>query len=284
MTLDRCRVGIAGLGLMGGSLGMALGGHCRARIGHDCLPATARRAVEIGAVERTLPDLAALAGEVDLLVLATPVASITGLLGELGEPGTAPAHVMDLGSSKREVIEAMSRLPRGCSPVGGHPMCGKETSGIDAADADLYRDAVFVLTPLPRTAAETMELAHRLVDAVGARPVVLDAETHDRIAATVSHAPYLVAAALSEAARLAPVGVEPLAASGFRDTTRIAASNVEMMRDVLTTNRDEVAGALARFAAALDVLAEQLRGGNDDALAASLERIRSWRRELFDRR
>jgi prephenate dehydrogenase len=103
------------------------------------------------------------------------------------------------------------------------------------------------------------------------------------MAAVVSHAPYLVAAALAESARLAPMDVGSLAAAGFRDTTRIAASNVEMMRDVLTSNRDEVIDALARFAATLDRLAEQLRASDDNALEASLERIRSWRRDLFER-
>ena len=283
MRLRQCRIGIAGLGLMGGSLGLALDGKCRIRVGHDRVAAAATRAVESGAVDRAAPDLDAMAGEIDLLVAATPVGSIPALMARLGELCDGPDHVMDLGSSKRVVIEAMSRLPRRYSAIGGHPMCGRETSGIDAADGDLFRGAVFVLTPLPRTAAETSELAREMAEAVGARPVVLDADTHDCVAAVVSHAPYLVAAALAESARLAPMDVGSLAAAGFRDTTRLAASNVEMMRDVLTSNRDEVIDALARFAATLDGLAEQLRASDDNALEASLERIRSWRRDLFER-
>ena len=281
MHLKNCRVVIVGLGLMGGSLGLALRGKCRSISGHDLDPLAVSGAVDRGAVDRFLDNPASLLQDADLVVLATPVNATLGLLSRLADPERGPVHLLDLGSTKKDVVEAMAGLPTTVSPIGGHPMCGKEVSGIGAADGELFRDKVFVLTPLERTEPDTLRLAKELVEAIGARPLLLDPDSHDRIAAMVSHGPYLVAAALVEAARLpGHDGVEDLATSGFQDTTRIAASDVTMMLDVLLSNRAPTLEAVARVEEALRQLSIELRRGDRQALGESLHRIRSWRKKL----
>ena len=282
MSLKDCRVAIVGLGLMGGSLGLALRGKCRSVSGHDRKPATARGALDRGAVDRVLDNPVDLLRDTDLMILATPVGAILELLPRLAHgAGSDLVHLLDLGSTKNEIVEAMAGLPEIFSPVGGHPMCGKETSGIQSADGGLFLDKVFVITPLERTKPETLHLVRELVATAGARPILLDPESHDQIAAVISHAPYLIASALVEAARLSDQdGVGDLAASGLRDTTRIAASDVTMMLDVLLSNRSPTLEALGRVEDALRRLSAHLRRGDREALRVSLDRIRSWREEL----
>src|SRR5690606_24517374 len=147
-----------------------------------------------------------------------------GLLDELGPhlwPGTL---VMDMGSTKAEICAALGHLPPGIQPIGGHPMTGKESAGFGAAETGLYRDAPWVLTPLPRTSQDALCLATELVEAVGARPLVLPPARHDRLVAAISHLPFLAASALVHTA--AEVGTDDptvweLAAGGFRDTSRV---------------------------------------------------------------
>jgi prephenate dehydrogenase len=161
-------------------------------------------------------------------------------------------------------------------------MCGKEMSGLEAADGNLFRDQVFVLTPLDRTQPATLALARQMLTAIGARPVILDPERHDRLAAAISHVPYLTAAALIAAtAGAEDEMVWALAASGFRDSTRLAASNVTMMLDILRTNRAAVLEGLSRVQASLRELAESIERGDEARLRALLEASRSRRMSLF---
>jgi prephenate dehydrogenase len=189
---------------------------------------------------------------------------------------------MDLGSSKARVVEAMEALPPYFQAVGGHPMCGKEASGVVAADADLYEGATFVLTPLRRdsgqalrrTSPEALMLAEELVEAVGAQPLLMDAERHDRLVAAVSHLPYLLSVGL--VATIEEVAVEDelvweLAASGFRDTSRLAASDVSMMLDILLTNRQAAGEMLSRFVHELEAIADLLEADDEQALKLKLQ-------------
>src|SRR5574341_2296406 len=197
-SLRDLRVAIVGLGLMGGSLALALRGRCRQIIGVDSDSAARAFALERGFIHRAANFDSALADS-DLLVLATPVRTILEHLDYLRTPAGVVHHssfIIDLGSTKASIVARMKDLPAAYDPLGGHPMCGKETGGIRHAEPDLYRDKPFVLCPLERASKTALALAHELVSAIGGHALVLDAARHDALAALVSHLPYTVALAL----------------------------------------------------------------------------------------
>ena len=281
-SLKDSRVCVIGLGLMGGSLALALRGQCASIVGHDIDPRAMEAALRRGVIDQAVTNLADAAGEIDLAILATPVGAILDWIPKLPTLIPHPFHLLDLGSTKSAIAETMSRLPDRISPLGGHPMCGKETSGLDAADGNLFRGQVFVLTPLDHTQPATLALAQQMVTAIRARSVILDPERHDRLAAAISHVPYLTAAALiAAAARGEDELAWTLAASGFRDSTRLAASSVTMMIDILRTNRAAVLEALSRVQASLRELVESIEQGDEAGLRAMLEASRSRRAGLF---
>jgi prephenate dehydrogenase len=152
--------------------------------------------------------------------------------------------VLDLGSTKREIVAAMEALPPQFDPLGGHPMCGKETSGMAHADPEIYHSATFAFTPLTRTSPQGRAFAEMLATAVGAKPLWIDAQTHDRWVATTSHLPYLLASSLAGAT---PKEVAPLIGPGYRSASRLAAASPSIMLDILQTNRQPVLEALRCF-------------------------------------
>lgn len=245
--LRASRVAIWGLGLMGGSLAMALHGKCAALAGIDTDPKTLALARENNVVDVVLSvdeirahSENALVG-IDLIVLAAPVRAIIGLVKDL--PGLCPGQVvvMDLGSTKAAIMAAMQALPERFDPVGGHPMCGKEKSSLENAEGGLYKGAPFVLVHLDRTTAQARMLAEELARAVAACPLWLSAEEHDRWVASTSHLPFLAACAL---AQVTPTAAAALVGPGFRSTTRLAGSSARMMVDILATNRDNIRVAI----------------------------------------
>jgi len=270
---------------MGGSLAAALkkANACRRVVGVVRRPEPATFALEHGWVDEASTNLAEPLPETDVVVLATPVRTILELVPLIGSRVRPGCLVMDVGSTKAVISQALESLPEHVRVVGGHPMCGKETSGIDAAEASLFEGQVFVLTPLKRTGQSTLALAHELVEAVGARPLVLEAEEHDHLTATTSHLPYLLACGLVGSAEQV-AGDHPLlwqlAASGFRDTSRLAASSVDMMLDVLMTNRASVLAALDTYEARLRLLARSLRSQDESSLRQLLEAAAGRRRSL----
>jgi prephenate dehydrogenase len=240
--LADCRVGIIGLGLMGGSLALAIKDACRSISGYDVDPRTIDQALERGIIHRPI-DLRG--DQVDLLILAAPVSAILDWIDRAPAVFSGEFHLIDLGSTKAQIVERMQTLPDRISPLGGHPMCGKETSGLAVADGNLYRDCAFALTPLDHTQPSTLRLAQDMIATLHARSLLLDPQTHDRAVAAISHLPYLVATALLDAVtRLADDTAWSLAAAGFRDTTRLAASDVTMLLDILKSNHAEVLRAL----------------------------------------
>ncbi len=262
--LSALRVGIVGLGLMGGSLALALRGRVAGLVAVEPQPAVRQAALREGIAGDAVAELGG-APPVDLLVLAAPVRATLALLGRLPALRPGGCAVIDLGSTKRAVIAAMDALPPPFAAIGGHPMCGKETSGLAAAEADLFRGQTFILCPTRRTTPALEATALALVAAVGARPVFMDAAAHDRAVAVVSHLPAVLSAALMRAAadeRLWAVG-----SSGFRDTSRLAGSNPRMMLDILLTNRDAVLAALAAYGAELDAARAALEREDEAALA-----------------
>lgn len=283
-TLAQTRVAIVGLGLMGGSLALALSGRCREIIGVDAASAPRTFALEHNLVHRIADFDSALAAA-DILILAAPVRTIIQQLNHLAHSSFIihrSSFVVDLGSTKSAIVSAMKDLPAAFDPVGGHPMCGREVSGIEHADPDLFRGRPFVLCPLERTSPRALALARELVSAIGAHPVLLDAETHDRCAAAASHLPYAAAIALVRTAFAAgDERVWQIAASGFRDATRLAASDLTMMTDILLTNRAAVLAAIAQFKTELDSLAAAVDSGDPAALRAALESAQRKRSEMF---
>jgi prephenate dehydrogenase len=208
---------------------------------------------------------------VDVIVLAAPVRAILQLLDEL--PGFHSRHavVLDLGSTKVEVMRAMAGLPDRFDPVGGHPMCGKEQSGLRHADAALFQNAPFALSALPRTSTHARSVAEQIVTAVGAAPLWLDADLHDRWTAATSHLPYLLACTLT---LVQPAEAAPLVGPGLRSTARLAGSSPEMMGDVLLTNREPILAMLGRFRTEFDRLEKNLRGSDTQALVRTLAEAR----------
>lgn len=275
--LAATRLTVWGLGLMGGSLALAARPHVAEITGWDADPYTVQQALTRGVIDHVLSPADDL--HTDLLILATPAQVILHQLADLRQKAApGPVVVLDIGSTKQHITAALNALPAWADPVGGHPMCGKETGGLAHAEASLYRGAAFVLTPLERTSAPALALAHALVSALGARPVVLDPASHDALVAHISHVPYLSAVALVNTVLHA--GDERawgLAAGGFRDSTRIAAKDIAVMSDILRTNRAAVLAALATFQAELAALAHALHSADDPALDTLLRRAQHAR-------
>ncbi|RME05427.1 MAG: prephenate dehydrogenase/arogenate dehydrogenase family protein [Anaerolineae bacterium] len=265
------RVAIVGLGLMGGSLALALRGYCQALVGIDRDPQTLALARQLQIMDLVTDDLFDGLRHADLVVLAAPVRVNIRLLEVIAGRITHPLMILDLSSTKAKVVSAMDALPTHLSALGGHPMCGKETSGLANADGKLFWDAPFVLTETARTTDDLRSVAETLIAIIGAIPLWLDAETHDRWAAAVSHLPYLVSVAL---AGCTPGEAAPLVSTGFRSTSRLAASDVTMMLDILATNRRSVLSALESFEKALESLRAALQGEDETALRTLLTAAR----------
>jgi prephenate dehydrogenase len=282
--LQDCQVTIVGLGLMGGSLAGALKGQCRAVVGVARRAETVETASSLGFVDWGTTDVAEGVGQADIVILATPVRIIMRQLAEIGPLLPEGCLLMDLGSTKAQIVGEMARLPEHVQPLGGHPMCGKESSGIEVADPALYRGCTFILSPLPRTSEAALSLGRELAEAIGADPLVLAGERQDFLVGTVSHLPYLLACALvatADATTSADPAVWEIVAGGYRDTSRVAGSDVTMMLDILLTNREEVLRAVRAYQARLASLARSLEAGDEGDLREALGTIRQKRREMF---
>jgi prephenate dehydrogenase len=285
-SLSQSRVAVVGLGLMGGSLAAALRRthRCAEVLGVARSEGSIRTALQRGWIDWGTLDLQQGVSEADIIILATPVRTIIRLIGQIGPWLKRGCLVMDMGSTKRRIMSAMEGLPAAAEPVGGHPMCGKESSGLEAAEANLYQGAVFVLTPLARTSSVALGLARHLVQAVGARPLVLEAARHDRLVAAVSHLPYCAASALvatAEGIAAEDELVWELAASGFRDTSRLAASDSDMMRDIVLTNAEAILQVLHRYRGQIDRWIAALETEDSSRLEAMMQEVSSRRRALY---
>lgn len=283
------RIGIIGLGLMGGSLAKALRGHVQQLIGIDKHAATRQLALAEGVVDIVTADLHSAATTADLLILATPVNTILEILSILPQVCPEGSMVLDLGSTKQAICRAMDNLPPSFAAIGGHPMCGKETAGLRAADADLFREQTFVLARSDRTSPQIEQLALALIDQIGARPMFLPAAEHDRLVAITSHLPYLVSSALMHRAMAEDDGrLWDVSASGFRDTSRLAGSDPRMMLDILFTNREAVLASLEQYHSGLADLAKLLEDKDEAGLSVWLEEAQqaytAYRRSRIDRR
>ena len=270
--LSSRRVAILGLGLMGGSLALALRGRVTALFAADPDPATRALAIEKKIVDRISADPTEIIDQADVIILAAPVEAILAHIRTFSDwiatqRTNLPSEgiiVLDLGSTKQVIVDAMRSLPDGFDPLGGHPMCGKETAGLAYADAAIYQDAPFAFTALERTGTQARRFAELLADAIGAIPLWIDPATHDRWVSATSHLPYLLANIL---AGVTPLEAAPLIGPGFRSTSRLASSSLTMILDILRTNRPLVLEAVRRFRDHLEVVENSLNEGDFAALS-----------------
>jgi prephenate dehydrogenase len=272
---------IIGLGMMGSSFAMAIRTSSHYLTGIDPDPVAREYALTHGIVDAATADTQAGVADADLVILAAPIRTMIELLTKrLGSYVRSNSLVLDLGSTKNDICEAMSRLPVGVGAVGGHPMTGKENSGIAHGEGSLFSSAPFVLCPSRRTTPAARARAIAVVEAVGAVPIEMDAARHDRIVAGISHLPYILSASLvgtiSQEAE-ADSAYWQLAAGGFRDTSRLASSDIRMMSDILSTNTRAVATLLALFRVKLAQMEAMLIAGDEQALEAALLPIREAR-------
>jgi len=240
-NLAESKIAIIGLGLMGGSLALGLRGKCAALYGIDPHQPTLELALSQHIVDYADNDPAKLLPEADLVILSAPVPAILTLLEQLPTFTSNPCIIMDLGSTKKLIVDSMSRLPERFDPIGGHPICGKEKLSLANAERTLYYAAPFLLTPLERTSKRALSAANQIIEALGAKGKIIDAVEHDRTLAATSHLPFLLASAL---ALTTPEDFSSFVGTGFKSTSRVAGTSSSMMLGVLQSNRENVLNAL----------------------------------------
>ncbi|MDP1928749.1 MAG: prephenate dehydrogenase/arogenate dehydrogenase family protein [Thiobacillus sp.] len=279
MIVDK--LAIVGVGLIGGSFALALkqAGAVREVIGVGRTPANLDAAIEHGLIDRAVNW--AEAGQADCILLALPVGETEAALKQLAPHLKPGAIITDAGSTKAQVVAAARAiLQERCGDfVPGHPIAGSEQSGPLAARADLYQGKKVVLTPQADTRADALETVRALWQAAGAQVETLDADQHDRVFAAVSHLPHLAAFALVDelAQRADGETFFRLAASGFRDFTRIAGSSPEMWRDIAMANREALLTELDAYLAALQTLRQTVAAEDGQALLKMFSRARAAR-------
>ena len=266
------QLGVIGCGLMGGSFALALkrAGLVKRVIGYSKSPSTTELAKRLGVIDEPAESaLLAVAGS-DIVLIAVPVAATEATfkaIRHLVEPGVL---FMDVGSTKRDVVDTARRVlkERVGAFVPAHPIAGKESAGVSHADASLYAGRQVILTPLPQTAPELVQKATDVWSAIGSQVLKMSPENHDAAFAAVSHLPHLLAFAYFGAIMNQPAGRDflSLAGPGFRDFTRIAASDPAVWRDILLANREEVLKQTVRFRHSLDAIEHVIKAGNPQAL------------------
>ncbi|PKO05489.1 MAG: hypothetical protein CVU41_12735 [Chloroflexi bacterium HGW-Chloroflexi-3] len=271
-SLRQQKIAILGLGLMGGSLALALHGKCAKLLGIDHDPQIVSQSLAQGVVDQASVSPNAILPQADVIILAVPVKAIVQIIPQLPVWIPEGALVMDLGSTKSQICKTLETLPEQFSAIGGHPMCGKEVSTLENAEASLFQNSPFVLVQCANTYPTSQTFAEQLVQAIGAKPVWLDAATHDLWVAFTSHSPYLVANALASSTLL---DATPLASSGWRSTTRLAGSSLQMMHDILSTNTDHVLTAIDQFSEHLAQIRYLLASQNLKELEVLLNNGRS---------
>lgn len=258
---------IVGLGLIGGSLGMAVRrselGYLV--VGHDLHHEAAGHARRLGAVDRAEWNLPAAVESADVVVVATPARAAEGVFRAVAPHLKPGCVVTDVASTKARILAwAEEILPPTASFVGGHPMAGKEKSGVEAADPALFAGCTYCVVPGARAPAAAVDRIVSLATAIGARPFFVDPAEHDSFVAAVSHLPFLLSTALVGVTSQSPSwrDLARLAATGFRDVTRLASGDPEMHRDICLTNQEAILRWIEAFGAELQELAREIREGD----------------------
>lgn len=271
------QLGLIGCGLMGGSFALAMkkAGLVKRVVGYSKSPSTTEKARQMGVIDVEAPSALLAASGADIVLLAVPVASTETSFKAIKHLVTPQMLIMDVGSTKRDVVDAARRALReqiGCF-VPAHPITGKELSGVENADADLYVGRQVVLTPIERTHSVQLQRAVDVWAALGCRVVKMTPESHDAAFAAISHLPHLIAFAMMNAISGQPMGRDflSLAGPGFRDFSRIAASEPAMWRDIMMSNREELLVQCQIFQRNLQALELMISNGNEDALMEQIQ-------------
>ena len=257
------RVAVVGLGLIGGSIGLALRqAHAAQQVtGYDLGRGVSEQARRVGAIDQAHSALADAVRGADLIILATPVGAMRALLQSMATMASPGAVITDVASTKSQVLNwAEEFLPDNISFVGGHPMAGKEISGVEAADPTLFQNRIYCLTPTKKTSPAALNKVAAMIETLGGRVRFLEPAEHDGQVAQVSHLPFIASAALMTTATESSSWGDSslLASSGFRDTTRLAAGSPEMYRDICLTNSEAVVRALDDYMNTLRTFREQV--------------------------
>lgn len=277
---------IIGVGLIGGSLGMALlnrglAGHVT---GVDIDRANLELAMELEAVHDGTTDTGKAVPDADLVVVATPVGLTAGIIKTIAPMLKKGCIVTDVGSTKAAVVEEVDRImPAGTHFVGGHPMTGAETAGVAGADRYLFENAVYVVTPSRATDSGALQKIKEMIGALGAKVIELNPSEHDLMVAAVSHLPHLVATALVNTVGKIQEdheGLLMLAAGGFRDTTRVASGNPLMWKDICLTNKESILLVLDEFARVLQNTRRLVEECDDTCLQEEFEKARALRKNI----
>ena len=278
------KIAVLGLGLIGGSLALSLhqAGVAKQIAGYDVNPHATHRAQEREAITHACDTVEEAVQQADMVVLATPILAMPEVLERIAPELRAGTLVTDTASTKAQVLTwAGTVLPADVAFVGGHPMAGKEYSGIEAAETGLFEGCVYCLTPGAQTPAEAIKRLSEVVIRLGAYPLVLDAERHDRLVAGISHLPFVLSSALVQMLGREADWPEMagLAASGFRDMSRLAAGSPRMYRDICLTNKEAILGWLDALALLLESI-RQLIATSDDALEPYFAQARQVREAI----
>ena len=274
------RIAVVGVGLIGGSIGLAAQEHVEGAevVGFGRDPERLRTAVDLGAIHRAAGSLEDAVADAKLCFVCAPVGVLPDLVRAALDASGPDTLVTDVGSTKQDLMSRTAD-PRF---VGGHPIAGAETAGVEHARPDLFQGAVWYLTPHEQSGGLLYERLHRFVVDVGARPLALDAETHDRLVAVFSHLPHVLANVLASQAqaRLSEHG-EALRQVGpsFRDMTRVAGANTAMWSDIYRSNRAAIVEEIRRFRSELDEVERRLEAGDVEDWN---DRAREDRRELLE--
>lgn len=281
-------VAIIGLGLLGGSVGLALKEHLPqvATTGFDANPATRARAAERGLVGTVCESAADAVGDADLVVLCVPVGAMAAAARDIAGSLKAGAVVSDVGSSKQFVAEALAAALPGVAIIPAHPVAGTERSGPDAGFASLFHNRWCIITPPEGADQAQVEALSALWQALGAKVEIMDARHHDMVLAVTSHLPHLIAYTIvgtaSDLEGVTESEVIKYSAGGFRDFTRIAASDPTMWRDVFLSNKDAVLDMLQRFTEDLTALQRAIRVGDGQQLFDHFTHTRAIRRSIIE--
>ena len=281
------RIAIIGLGLIGGSIGLALkraGSDGVELVGYARRPETADRALQLGAIDRVESSLASAVGHAALVVLATPTMSVKEILAQIGPHLPAGCVVTDMASTKVQVMKwAEESLPQSVSFVGGHPMAGKELSGIEVADAELFRGCTYCIVPGHGASDDAVQAIVDLVNRIGARPVFVNAAEHDQFVAGISHLPLVLASALVMATTRNPhwSKMSELASTGYQGATRLASQHPRMNRDICLTNGENIVAWIDEFTRELQRFRTLIAEG-DLSLEQAFDRARQARNEWIE--
>lgn len=286
------RIAIIGVGLLGGSLGLACKRFSSVTeiVGYDQNKAHLKKALEIGAVDRIIDNLEnnSLLAEVDLVVLATPISVIPDILDLIQKQVRPGTIITDVGSTKGWLMRKINdQLRPDINYIPGHPMTGSEVSGPGGADAYLFENAVYVLTPLESTSAAGQQVLVDLLEEIGAKLLFMSPAEHDRIVAAVSHLPHVMACTLVEAVGQAARDdgrVFSLAAGGFKDTTRIAAGSPRMWTDICLSNSEEILKMIRTFKEELAEFERILAADNQEELFDRFNQTQTLRQEIPEKK